>query len=424
MTALFLALWVALLLIGTPIGFSLGIVCFGFLWVQGGAMASMPQRMFAALDSFPLLAVPAFVLAGELMNTGGVTRRIVEFSKSLVGHVPGGLGHVNVVSNVIASGMSGSALADAAGVGSLMIKSMKDDGFPASFAGCLTAAACIIGPLIPPSIPFVIYAVVAGASVGKLFLAGFAPGILTAVALMIFVYFAAKRRGYPRHPRASVAQVARAFRAAFFALMTPLIIMGGIFGGVFTPTEAAAATALYSLVLGLFVYKDLHWRDLPTVFANAARTTAVVAFIVAAANMVSYILTRERVPQMLTESLASLSDNPLVILMLINVVLLVLGCFMEGLAIMILTLPVLLPLVQQLGIDPVHFGVVMVMNLMIGLLTPPFGMALFVVSRVGSIPFSTLARDIWPFIGALLGVLLICTLFPGLVMFLPNLVFG
>ena len=423
MMLIFLAAWFALLLIGTPIGFSLGIACFGFLWVEGGAMASMPQRMFAALDSFPLLAVPAFVLAGELMNTGGVTRRIVNFSKTLVGHIPGGLGHVNVVSNVIASGMSGSALADAAGVGSVLIKSMKEDGFPASFAGCLTAAACIIGPLIPPSIPFVIYAVISGASVGKLFLAGFTPGILTAIALMVFVYFAAKRRGYPQHPRASLRQIAAAFKTAFMALLTPVIIMGGIFGGVFTPTEAAAATALYALVLGLFVYRDLTWRDLPRVFANAARTTAVVAFIVAAANMVSYVLTRERIPQMLTESLTSFSDNPLVILLIINVLLLILGCFMDSLAIMILTVPVLVPLTQHLGIDPVHFGVVMVLNLMIGLLTPPFGMALFVVSRVGDIPFDMLARDIWPFIGALLVVLLICTLFPGLVMYLPNLVF-
>lgn len=422
MMLIFLAAWFGLMLIGTPIGFSLGIACFGFLWVEGGAMASMPQRMFAALDSFPLLAVPAFVLAGELMNTGGVTRRIVNFSKTLVGHVPGGLGHVNVVSNVIASGMSGSALADAAGVGSVLIKSMKEDGFPASFAGCLTAAACIIGPLIPPSIPFVIYAVISGASVGKLFLAGFTPGILTAIALMVFVYFAAKRRGYPRHPRASLRQMAAAFKTAFLALMTPVIIMGGIFGGVFTPTEAAAATALYALVLGLFVYQDLSWRDLPGVFANAARTTAVVAFIVAAANMVSYVLTRERVPQMLTESLMSISDSPLVILLIINVLLLMLGCFMDSLAIMILTVPVLVPLTQHLGIDPVHFGVVMVLNLMIGLLTPPFGMALFVVSRVGDIPFAMLAKDIWPFIGALLLVLLICTLFPGLVMYLPNLV--
>jgi tripartite ATP-independent transporter DctM subunit len=421
---IYVAGWFALLAAGMPIAFTLGVVAFAYLWIEGGSMTSTPQRLFAAIDSFPLLAVPAFVLAGEIMNSGGVTRRIVDFARTLVGHIPGGLGHVNVVANVIASGMSGSALADAAGVGSLMIKSMRDEGFDAEFSGSLTAAACIIGPLIPPSIPFVIYAVMASASVGKLFLAGFVPGILTAIALMVYVYIVAGKRGYPKHSRATLRQVGHAFRKAFFALLTPVIIMGGIFGGIFTPTEAAAVTAIYALGLGLFVYRDLRLRDLPRVFRNAANTSAIIGIIVACANLVSYVLTRERIPQALAEALLGVSHNPQTILLIINVLLLTLGCFMEGLAIMILTVPVLLPVVQQLGIDPVHFGVIVVMNLMIGVLTPPFGMALFVVSRVGDIPFGDLAKGILPFIPPLIGVLLVCTYFPDLVLLLPRLVFG
>jgi tripartite ATP-independent transporter DctM subunit len=261
-------------------------------------------------------------------------------------------------------------------------------------------------------------------SAGKLLLAGFAPGFLVAIALMIYAYFVAKKRGYPVSERATLPHLWQATRSAFLALMTPVIIIWGIVGGVFTPTEAAAATVVYALFVSLFVYKDIRWRDLPGVFRKSAKTTAVVGFIIATANLVSYVLTRERVPQMLSEALLSVSDERWVILLLINILLLVLGCFMEGLAIMLLTVPVLLPLVMQLGVDPVHFGVIVVMNLMIGLITPPFGMALFVVAKVGSIPFHELARTTWPFVIALIGVLLICTYWPWVVMVVPNTLLG
>ncbi len=424
MITFFLLGWLVMLLLGMPVAFSLGVVSFAFLWAQGSSMTSMPQRMFAALDSFPLLAVPTFILAGEVMNSGGLTRRIVEFSRVLVGHITGGLGHVNVLANVIVSGISGSALAEAAGVGSVMIKAMRDDGFPAPFSGALTAAASIIGPLIPPSIPFVIYAVMASASAGRLLLAGFAPGILTAIALMGYVYWVSKKRGYPKRPRATWKEMWTATRSAFLALLTPFIIIYGIVGGVFTPTEAAAITVVYALFISIFIYRDLPWRELPAVFRAAARTTAIVGIIISAANLLSYMLTRERIPQILTETLLGISTNPWVVLALVNVLLLLLGCVMDGMAIMILTVPVLLPVMQQLGIDPIHFGVVLVMNLMIGLLTPPFGMALFVVAKVGDIPFEQLARAIWPFIWPLIVVLLICTYFPALVLALPNAVLG
>jgi tripartite ATP-independent transporter DctM subunit len=412
------------MIMGMPIAFSLGAICFAFFWIDGGTMTSVPQRMFAAVDSFPLLAVPAFILAGEVMNTGGLTKRIVEFARVLVGHISGGLGHVTVLANVIVSGISGSALAEAAGIGSVMIEAMKKQGFSPAFAGSLNAAASTIGPLIPPSIPLVIYAVMASVSAGKMLLAGFAPGFLVAIALMVYVYFVSKKRGYPTSDRATLNQIWQATKSAFLALMTPIIIIWGIVGGVFTPTEAAAATVVYGLVVSLFVYKDMHWRDLPSVFRKSAKTTAVVGFIISTANLVSYVLTRERVPQMMSETLLSLSDERWVILLLINILLLVLGCFMEGLAVMLLTVPVLLPLVMQLGVDPVHFGVIVVMNLMIGLIHPPFGMALFVVAKVGDIPYKDLAWSIWPFVIPLLIVLLICTYWPWIVMVLPNLMLG
>lgn len=424
MKVLYLLSWCVLMIMGMPIAFSLGAICFAFFWIDGGTMTSVPQRMFAAVDSFPLLAVPAFILAGEVMNTGGLTKRIVEFARVLVGHISGGLGHVTVLANVIVSGISGSALAEAAGIGSVMIEAMKKQGFSPAFAGSLNAAASTIGPLIPPSIPLVIYAVMASVSAGKMLLAGFAPGFLVAIALMVYVYFVSKKRGYPTSDRATLNQIWQATKSAFLALMTPIIIIWGIVGGVFTPTEAAAATVVYGLVVSLFVYKDMHWRDLPSVFRKSAKTTAVVGFIISTANLVSYVLTRERVPQMMSETLLSLSDERWVILLLINILLLVLGCFMEGLAVMLLTVPVLLPLVMQLGVDPVHFGVIVVMNLMIGLIHPPFGMALFVVAKVGDIPYKDLAWSIWPFVIPLLIVLLVCTYWPWIVMVLPNLMLG
>lgn len=416
--------WGLMVLSNMPIAFTLGVAAFLFLWIDGGPLVSAPQRLVAGIDSFPLLAVPAFIVAGEVMNAGGITSRIFGFAKACVGHITGGLGHVNVAANVIMSGMSGSAVADAASIGTLIIRAMKDEGYERRYAGALTAAACIIGPLIPPSIPMVIYAVIASASVGKLFIAGLVPGVLTAIFLMVYHYFYARRRGFKPSKRASLCELWAAFRHAFLALLTPVIIMGGIFGGLFTPTEAAAVTAIYALVLALFVYRALSWRDLPRVFRNAANTAAVVGVIVSCATLANFVLTRQRVPQLMAETLLGMSTDPFVILTLINILLLILGCFMDGIAIMILTVPVLLPVTQQLGIDSTHFGIVVVMNLMIGVLTPPFGVGLFVVAKVGNIPFEHLARAIMPFIPVTIVVLAICTYLPGLVLFLPRLVFG
>ena len=416
--------WLALLGAAMPVAFSLAVMSVAWLIVNDQPLGAAAQRMIAGVDSFPLLAVPAFVLAGHLMNAGGVSERIYTFAKCLVGHFHGGLAHVNVVGSLIFSGMSGSAIADADGLGLLEIKAMREEGYKPEFAGALTAASCVLGPLIPPSIPMVIYGVIASTSVGALFLAGIVPGLLTALFLMIYVAIIARRQNMKRHPRATAGQFWRALREAFWALLTPVIILWGIFGGVFTPTEAAAIAAVYALVLGLFVYRAIGFGDLPRIFREAMNTSAVVGFIVAAASLFSWVLARERVPQIVAEWLLGITHDVNLMLLIVNIVLLVLGCFMEGIAIMILMVPVLLPVMQQLGVDPVHFGVILVMNLMIGILTPPFGVALFTVAKVGNIPFEVLARAIVPFLVPLLAVQVIITYWPGLVLFLPRLVYG
>ena len=416
--------WLALLVANTPVAFSLGIMGVAWLMFEGGSLATAPQRLIGGIDSFPLLAVPLFILSGLLMNASGVSDRIYNFAKVLVGHFAGGLGHVNVVGSLIFSGMSGSAIADAGGLGVLEIEQMKKDGYPEDFSGALTCASCIIGPLVPPSIPMVIYGVIASTSVGALFVAGIVPGLLTAIALMIYVHFWAVRNGFPRKPRASAREMLAAFGHAFLPLMAPVIIMGGIFGGIFTPTEAAAVTAAYSLLLGMAIYRTIGVRDLPKIFRDAVNISAVVGFIVACASLFGWVLAREQVPQQLATWFLGFSRDPWVLLTIINLLLLVLGCFMEGMAILILMVPVLLPVTNAVGIDPVHFGVVVVMNLMIGILTPPFGVALFTVAKVANIPFALLARAILPFIPPLIGVQIVITYWPGLVMYLPRLIYG
>ena len=421
----YFGIWLSLIALAMPVAFSLAFMGVAWLFFEGQSITQAAQRLIGGIDSFPLLAVPCFVLAGIAMNAGGVSVRIYDFARALVGHLPGGLGHVNVMGSVIFSGMSGSAIADAGGLGILEVKAMKEDGYKASFAGALTCASCIIGPLIPPSIPMVLYGVISNTSVGALFLAGVVPGLLTAAILMVHVYFYAKRRPeIPLHPRATVGDLWASFRRAFLALITPAIIMGGIFGGVFTPTEAAAVAAIYSLALGLFIYRDLKFGDLPRIFKEAVSTSAVVGFIVAAASLFGWVLARERVPQAIAEAFLDFSTDPTVILIVINLLMLVLGCFMEGIAIMILMVPVFMPVIQAVGIDPVHFGVIVTMNLMIGILTPPFGVALFTVAKVGRIPFEDLAREIVPFLPGLILVLFLLTFFPSLSMFLPRLVYG
>jgi len=416
----FFAGWFALMLSAMPVAFTLAVASVLWLLSQGMSLASVTQRLVAGVDSFVLLAVPFFTLAGLLMNYSGVSDRIFRLAHAFVGHLHGGMGQVNVMGSLLFSGMSGSAVADAGGLGVLEIRSMKEHGYPASFAGALTCASCIIGPLVPPSIPMVLYGMVANVSVGALFLGGIVPGVLTAVALMVYVYFWARKRGIHRDPPAPWAARVTAARGATLPLMAPLIILGGIFGGVFTPTEAAGVAALYALFLGVLVYRTLPLRRLPAIFREAVTISAVVGTVVACSSLFSWVIARERVPQMLADQLMAFSDQAWVFLTLTNILLLLLGCFMDAIPILLLVAPVLLPAAAQFGIDPVHFGVVVVMNLMIGLLTPPFGVALFRVAKVGDIALRDLIKEIMPMLVPLMLVLVVLTYVPQSFMWLPQ----
>ncbi len=420
------ALLVLLLVLGLPVAAAMGLTAVIGLAALGdlSLLTIVGQRVYASTTAFPLLAIPFFILAGNLMNTGGMTERIFRFAHTLVGHMKGGLGQVNVVGSMVFAGMSGSALADAMGLGAIEVRAMTARGYEARFAAAVSAASATVGPVIPPSIPLVLFGSMTGVSVGALFLGGVVPGILMGVAMMVVVAIVARRRNYPSEQRASLAEALRGFVDGLAALVTPAIIMGGILGGIFTPTEASVVACAYALVLGMAVYRELKWRDLPRILLETANQTAQVMFIVATAGLFGWFLIYMRVPDALIQALTALSANKWVVLAIINVVLLVLGCFMEGIAIMLLTVPIFMPIVGKLGIDPVHFGVVMTLNLMIGLLTPPVGMALYAMSSVARVPVVELVRELVPFMISIFAVLVLIIFVPGVVTWLPRLIMG
>ena len=420
---LFIAFF-ALLIIGAPVAVALAGSSLLYVLVS----ASVPDlvvvhRMVNGIDSFPLLAIPFFILAGNLMNSAGITNRIFDFAKALVGWARGGLGHVNVGASVIFAGMSGAAVADAGGLGTIEIKAMRDAGYDREFSIGVTAASSTIGPIIPPSLPMVIYGVMANASIGQLFTAGFVPGLLMALALMVMVFWYAHSRNYPRDAAFSLRVLGRSFRRAFLSLLTPVIIVGGILSGAVTPTEAAIAAVFWALLLGLVVYRTLDLPRLVRVSMETIETTASILLIVAGASIFAWILTSNRVTEHFAELVLQLSDNPWVILLLINLLLLVVGCFMETIAAITILVPVLLPVLAKIGVDPVHFGVIMVLNLMIGLLTPPVGMVLYVLAKVTGTPFQVCVRATAPFLVPLVLVLLLVTYVPAVSMWLPTLVY-
>jgi len=413
-----------LLVLGVPIAISLAGSCLLYVLLTGRVPdVVVVHRMVNGVDSFPLLAIPFFILAGNLMNNGGITARIFDFAKALMGWMRGGLGHVNVGASIVFSGMSGAAVADAGGLGTIEIKAMRDAGYADDFAVGITAASSTIGPIIPPSLPMVIYGVMASVSVGQLFAAGLIPGLLMGGALMVMITVMARRRGYPRDSQFILSVLGIAFRRAFLSLLTPVIIVGGIISGMFTPTEAAIAAVVYALVLGLFVYRTLNWQRLIRVSMDTIETTAVILLIVAGASIFAWILTSNQVTQHVTQLLGPFADNPIALLLIINLVLIVIGCFMETIAAITIMVPVLLPAVAAAGIDPVHFGVIMVLNLMIGLLTPPVGMVLYVLSRVSGTPFEQCMRGTIPFLIPLVISLLLVTFIPAISLWLPTLVY-
>jgi len=423
LTLLFVLLF-AMIVLGVPVGIALAASSAVFIFLDGRIPdVVVIHRMVNGVDSFPLLAVPFFILAGNLMNTAGITERIFDFAKALVGWMRGGLGHVNIGASVIFAGMSGAAVADAGGLGAIEIKAMRDAKYEPGFAVGITAASSTIGPIIPPSLPMVIYGVVAGASIGQLFAAGLVPGLLMAVALMVMVAWYARKRNYPRDQAFRISILYYTFKRAFLSLLTPIIIVGGILTGAFTPTEAAIAACAWAMFLGLFVYRSLPWKRFLRVSMDTIETTAVVLFIVAAASIFAWILTSNRVPEHFASLILTVSENPIIVLLLINLILLVVGCFMETVAAITILVPVLLPIAMQMGVDPVHFGVILVLNLMIGLLTPPVGMVLYVLSRVSKVPFERCMSATLPFLVPLFLVLLAVTFIPAVTMWLPTLIY-
>ena len=414
-------LWLILVLVGVPIGISMIFVSLGYFWYMERGMFLAVQRMVDGLNSFPLLAVPLFILAAAILNSAGITHHLFGFARSLVGHIRGGLGHVNVLASLFFSGMSGSALADAGGLGKMEIEAMREAGYDDDFAGAVTASSSLIGPLVPPSITMVLYGVIANVSIGQLFLGGVIPGFLCAVALMVMVYLVALRRDYPRDPKSSFAEIGALFWKSLPALLTPLVIIGGIFSGYFSPTEAAAVTVLYAILIDLVFYRELTWRRLWDAAYETTVTSASIATIVAGVSLLSFIFAREQAPQQVAQLFLSIADSPLMFLIAVNLMIFVLGCFIEALVILLVIVPILVPVAADFGIDPIHFGIIVILNLMISIMTPPMGMALFVVSQVGNIPYQRLARAILPWLLPPIAVLVLVCAFPILATGLPSL---
>jgi tripartite ATP-independent transporter DctM subunit len=419
-----LLLLVFLILCGMPLFLAMGLTSVGFLMVTDTSLSMVAQRMTTAVDSFLILAIPFFYLAGELMNACKLTEKIVAMSKALVGHIHGGLAQVNIFASMIFAGMSGSATADTAALGSVLIPGMKKEGYPPEFAAAVTVASAMVGPIIPPSIGMVIYGALADVSIGRLLLAGILPGVTVIIVQMIFTWYLSKKRGYPRYPRATMGEAARATWKGAPAVFFPMIIVGGILSGVFTPTEAAAVAVLYGLTLGLLVYRNVGpveiWRTLLTVSWGTVR----VLIIVAIASTFSWILIREQVPQQIASFLSDFTTDRYAILALMVVFLLLVGLFMVASSAEIVLTPILVPVVMSFGIDPVHFGVLMIFVLIIGGGTPPVGVLLFIAQDIAQVPFNRMVRAMAPYYIPLFAAVVIIAAFPQLSLWIPNMVFG
>ncbi len=424
MALVFFYLLVGLMLIGVPIVFALIFAPIVGVWLDDKTvfLSMMPQRIFGGINQFPLLAIPMFILAGEVMNRGGITLRLVNFAKTLVGHFRGGLAHVNIVSSLMFAGLSGSAVADTSALGSMLIPAMEKDGYTRRFAAAVTAASSVIGPVIPPSIIMVVYAYIMGVSVGGLFAAGFVPGAMMGIGLMAVTAFISHKRKYPRAAeRASGTVIRKSFISAFFPLMTPVIILGGILSGVFTPTEAAAAAVAYAIILSIFVTRTLPLREIPEMLYRAGLTSASILLVIGAATVFGWVTSLSGVPAVVTGLLTSVSDNPVIVLLCVNLLLFVVGMFFDaGPAILILG-PLLAPTMISLGIEPLHFAIIMCVNLTVGLATPPMGLVLFVASSIGRVSIVDITKELWPFLVVHALIILLITYVPALTLTLPRL---
>jgi tripartite ATP-independent transporter DctM subunit len=413
--------WLFTILAGLPLFASMGLAALAFLWLGGMPITVLPQKMAGSMNSFPIVAAPLFILMGNILGAARITDRIVAFASALIGWVRGGYAHASILTSMIFAGMVGSAVADAAGSGAIEIRAMRNAGYKPETAASITAAAATIGPIIPPSLPMVIYGVTADVSIGKLFMAGVVPGVLMGGSLMVMVALIAKREGMAGKAFAGFSAIARTFFSGFFALMTPVVILGGMFSGLFTPTEAAAVACLYALFLGFVVYRTLEWKQIGPILVETAETTGLVLVLVMAAGALGWCMSISRVPQTLSPMIVATISSPIAFLLMANGLMLLVGCFMEALAAMLILIPILVPAAVAFGIDPVQFGVIMVLNLILGTIHPPIGVVLFVVTRIANVSFETMSRAILPWLVPLLVVLLAISLWPPLTLWLPGL---
>ncbi|MDN5302680.1 MAG: hypothetical protein PWQ60_2194 [Thermoanaerobacteraceae bacterium] len=426
MTGILFGSFVVLAIIGLPIAVVLGLSSILALSTYSKIpLMVVAQRMFTATDSFPLMAIPFFMMAGALMETGGISRRLINLANKIVGGLPGGLALVGIVTCMFFAAISGSGPATVAAIGSILIPAMVDAGYDLGFAAAVMAAAGAIGVIIPPSIPMVTYGVVGGVSIGSIFLGGFGSGIVVGLLLLIVSYVISKKRGYRgSEKRSSFIDLLKAIKDAFWALLMPVIILGGIYGGIFTPTEAAAVAVVYGFLVGFLIYRELKIKDLPKIFVNTAVSTSVVMFIIATAQVFGWIMTSQRIPEAIAQGFINLSSNPYVILLLVNILLLIVGCFMETNAAIIILAPIFIPLMIKIGVDPILFGIIMVVNLAIGMVTPPLGVNLFVACGIGKLTLERISKAVVPFILAMVAALLLITYIPDISMFLPRMLMG
>lgn len=420
---IYFLLFIVLMIVGVPVAFVLGVT--GFIYIlnnNSDVLLVVPQRMLSVINSFSLLAIPLFVLAGELMNASGITAKLIGFARNFIGHLRGGVGYVNIIVGLFLGAILGSATAEAAIRGSTITPEMEKDGYDRDVAAAITATSSTLGPIFPPSIVFILYAVLANVSIGAMFLAGIMPALLIALVHMIFIYFYARKKGLKKHPLPSFKSFSISFLQVIPALLVPVVILGGIFSGKFTATESGAVACLVALIIGLFS-KNIQLSDLPKILLRSAVATAAISIVVATSNILGWALAYEQIPQKAAAAFLAISENPIIVLLLINLLLLIVGMFLDITAAMLIMVPVLVPVVTSLGVDPIHFGLVISLNLVIGLCTPPVGTVLFVTSNISKVPLQRLITASVPLLGLLIFVLLIVTYIPEVTLFLPK-IFG
>lgn len=423
MLTVFVLSFVVILGLGVPIAIGLGASAMVFVLLQEDlSLTMLIQTAFGGMSSFPLMAIPLFMLAGNLMNEGGLTRDLVRFAKLVMGHVCGGLGLATILASAIFSAISGSAVATAVAIGMVMIPAMKDAGYDEEVGAAVTATAACMGPIIPPSISFIMYGVIANVSIGGLFLGGVIPGILLGAFLMVYMYFIARKRNYPREPQAPFREVLRGAWQASPALLMPIIIMGGILGGIFTPTEAAGVVVVYALLVGAFFYRKLSWSRLPEILLNSGLESAMVMLLLGLSEPFSWIIASEEIPQLLIDAVGTVSASPIVMLLLINLLLILIGIPLETAPAIAIVTPVIAPIAVQLGIDPIHLGIIVCFNLVLGLVTPPVGAVLFSICSISGMRLEKLSRGVWPTFFIALLVLGLITYIPPLTTYLPHLI--